>query len=90
MGGGNLASLSSAENTMLGVAAGTIEVTLLQPMLYCKNATQQNLPLSVGPRYVPANIFWRLEPFNYSCELLYETRAGVGFRNPMEATRERF
>ena len=28
---------------------GTIEVVILQPMLYCKNATQQGLPLTLNP-----------------------------------------
>jgi len=54
MGGGEKADalqrLSPVENTCLGVAAGTIEVLLLQPMLYCKNATQQSLPLTLDPR----------------------------------------
>lgn len=35
---------------MLGIAAGIIEVTILQPMLYCKNATQQKLPFTLNPR----------------------------------------
>lgn len=35
---------------MLGIAAGIIEVTILQPMLYCKNATQQKLPFTLSPR----------------------------------------
>ena len=38
------------ENVALGVCAGTIEVTLLQPMLYCKNAVQQSLPFTANPR----------------------------------------
>mmetsp|Transcript_16552 Transcript_16552/g.21211 ORF Transcript_16552/g.21211 Transcript_16552/m.21211 type:complete len:115 (-) Transcript_16552:237-581(-) len=50
MGGDNYQKLSAVENTALGVAAGTIEVTILQPMLYCKNATQQGLPFSLDPR----------------------------------------
>lgn len=41
--------LSGAENFAVGATAGTIEVTLLQPMLYCKNATQQGLPLTLNP-----------------------------------------
>ena len=52
--------LTPVENTALGVAAGTIEVSLLQPMLYCKNATQQKLPFTIDPRVlyrgaVPSN-----------------------------------
>lgn len=42
-------SLSPAENLGLGVVAGTIEVVLLQPMLYCKNAVQQGVPLTLNP-----------------------------------------
>jgi hypothetical protein len=34
---------------VLGISAGTIEVVVLQPMLYCKNATQQGLPIFVSP-----------------------------------------
>ena len=34
----------------VGVVAGTIEVSILQPMLYCKNASQQNIPFSFDPR----------------------------------------
>lgn len=42
-------NLSPAENFAVGASAGTIEVILLQPMLYCKNATQQGLPLTLNP-----------------------------------------
>ena len=42
--------MDSLANTMAGASAGVIEIVLLQPMLYCKNATQQNLPLSANPR----------------------------------------
>jgi hypothetical protein len=49
-GGDALQRLTTAENLALGVSAGTIEVSLLQPMLYCKNATQQGLPLTLNPR----------------------------------------
>lgn len=48
-GGSDLAKLSPLENIGVGVAAGTIEVCILQPMLYCKNATQQGLPFTVNP-----------------------------------------
>ncbi len=37
-------------NTLAGASAGIIEIVLLQPMLYCKNATQQGLPLTANPR----------------------------------------
>lgn len=49
-GGDDNVILPFFENTVLGVCAGTIEVTILQPMLYCKNATQQGLPFTVDPR----------------------------------------
>ena len=42
--------LTSTQNTILGICAGTIEVTILQPMLYCKNAVQQNLGLTLNPK----------------------------------------
>ena len=42
--------LSPVQNASLGGIAGTIEVIILQPMLYCKNATQQKLPLTLDPR----------------------------------------
>ena len=41
--------LSVGENFALGGIAGTIEVIILQPMLYCKNATQQGIPLTLNP-----------------------------------------
>ena len=44
--------LSNLENLAIGVSAGTIEVSILQPMLYFKNATQQRLPLSLNPKIV--------------------------------------
>ena len=31
------------KNTVVGIFAGTIEVILLQPILFCKNASQQKL-----------------------------------------------
>ena len=42
--------LTPTQNTVLGISAGTIEVVILQPMLYCKNATQQNLKLTLNPK----------------------------------------
>lgn len=48
----NFQKLSSAENAMVGVGAGIIEVTILQPMLYWKNATQQKLQLTFNPRTI--------------------------------------
>jgi hypothetical protein len=30
--------------------SGTVEVSLLQPMLYCKNAVQQARPFTLDPR----------------------------------------
>jgi len=48
--GDNVQRLSPVENTAVGVSAGVIEVVMLQPMLYCKNATQQRLPFTMDPR----------------------------------------
>jgi len=48
-GASDLAKLAPLENLSVGVASGTIEVCLLQPMLYCKNAAQQGLPLTLNP-----------------------------------------
>jgi len=42
--------LSGAENAFLGGCAGVIEITLLQPILYWKNAVQQRLPFTLDPR----------------------------------------
>lgn len=39
----------TARDTCIGMSAGAIEVIALQPMLYCKNATQQRLPLTLHP-----------------------------------------
>jgi len=46
----DVSQLSPVQNFVIGGIAGTIEVVCLQPMLYCKNATQQNLPLTLDPR----------------------------------------
>ena len=45
-----LQKLSSNQTTFLGIVAGAIEVTLLQPILYCKNAAQQGLALTLNPK----------------------------------------
>lgn len=44
--------MSPTENGLVGVAAGIIEVCLLQPILYWKNAAQQGMPFTVNPRLV--------------------------------------
>jgi solute carrier family 25 (mitochondrial carnitine/acylcarnitine transporter), member 20/29 len=49
--------LTAPENAVLGCAAGTIEVTILQPMLYLKNATQQGLPMTLDPRLLYRGLF---------------------------------
>ena len=41
--------LSEAENSVIGALGGLIEVTIMQPMNYWKNATQQGIPLSMNP-----------------------------------------
>lgn len=48
-GSGGDTKLSAFELTVTGFITGTIEVVILQPMLYCKNATQQGLPLTLNP-----------------------------------------
>ena len=45
-----LQRLTSAENTMIGLATGAIDVSTTQWVLYCKNASQQGLPLTMNPR----------------------------------------
>lgn len=42
--------MTPVENTVVGVLAGAIEVVLLQPILYCKNASQQGLGFTLDPR----------------------------------------
>jgi len=42
--------LTSTENTIVGLATGAIDVSTTQWILYCKNATQQGLPLTMNPR----------------------------------------
>jgi hypothetical protein len=44
--------LSKFENGVVGVLSGSIEVCLLQPMLYCKNTSQQKLPIVFNPRII--------------------------------------
>lgn len=46
----SLQDLSDAETTLLGVASGLVEVTIMQPTIFLKNATQQQLPLTANPR----------------------------------------
>eukprot|EP01064_Diplonema_japonicum_P017118 TRINITY_DN2517_c0_g2_i5.p1 TRINITY_DN2517_c0_g2~~TRINITY_DN2517_c0_g2_i5.p1 ORF type:complete len:312 (+),score=71.56 TRINITY_DN2517_c0_g2_i5:129-938(+) len=41
--------LEPHENTLLGIVCGSIEVSIMQPTLYCKNASQQGLPISMKP-----------------------------------------
>ena len=38
------------QNTIIGVISGIIEVSFLQPLLYCKNASQQKLGYTINPR----------------------------------------
>ena len=45
-----LQRLSETENLAVGLATGVVDVSLTQWMLYCKNASQQGLPLSMNPR----------------------------------------
>lgn len=42
--------LTPMENTIMGFATGAIDITSTQWILYCKNATQQGLPLTLDPR----------------------------------------
>lgn len=44
--------LTPTENTVVGISSGTIEVMLLQPILYWKNASQQGLPFTLKPSYL--------------------------------------
>lgn len=46
----SLTNLNEVETTLLGVAAGLIEVSIMQPTIYLKNATQQQLPLTMDPK----------------------------------------
>jgi len=45
-----LMKMNPMETTIVGASAGVIEVVMLQPILYWKNAAQQGLPLSMDPR----------------------------------------
>lgn len=45
-----LCSLFSVPELVSAPFAGTVEVCLLQPMLYCKNAVQQARPFTLDPR----------------------------------------
>mmetsp|Transcript_18 Transcript_18/g.27 ORF Transcript_18/g.27 Transcript_18/m.27 type:complete len:285 (-) Transcript_18:168-1022(-) len=42
--------LNASQNASVGLACGTIEVCIDQPMLYWKNAAQQNMPFTLNPR----------------------------------------
>jgi hypothetical protein len=43
------ANLSDFENSVIGLSLGVLEITLLQPLNYVKNARQQRLPLTLNP-----------------------------------------
>lgn len=45
-----LQKLTTVECTALGIIGGIIEVSLLQPILYLKNASQQGLPFTLDPK----------------------------------------
>eukprot|EP01060_Flectonema_neradi_P030631 TRINITY_DN449_c10_g1_i1.p1 TRINITY_DN449_c10_g1~~TRINITY_DN449_c10_g1_i1.p1 ORF type:complete len:281 (+),score=52.26 TRINITY_DN449_c10_g1_i1:37-843(+) len=45
-----VSKLNPQENTILGVVCGCVEVSIMQPTLYCKNASQQGLSWSLDPR----------------------------------------
>lgn len=47
---GDLQKLNGQENGVVGMLSGVIEVTLLQPMLFLKNASQQGLKITLDPR----------------------------------------
>ena len=42
--------LNASQNAAVGMACGTIEVCIDQPMLYWKNAAQQGLPFTLNPK----------------------------------------
>jgi len=44
--------LTPVENAIVGTLAGAIEVTTLQPLVFWKNASQQNLPFTLNPKYL--------------------------------------
>ena len=52
MNGDKFSKLSPLQNTKLGLYCGVLEVLLLQPILYLKNATQQRLALTLNPKYL--------------------------------------
>ena len=57
MADSRLQRLTPVENTVVGLATGVIDVSTTQWILYCKNASQQNLPLSMNPRILYRGYF---------------------------------
>jgi hypothetical protein len=45
-----LQRLNETENLAVGLATGVVDVSLTQWMLYCKNASQQGMPLTLNPK----------------------------------------
>lgn len=45
-----LQRLTPQENTLVGTITGLVDVSLTQWILYCKNSTQQRVPLTLNPR----------------------------------------
>jgi hypothetical protein len=42
--------LTQTQNALLGAGSGVIETMINQPLAYCKNASQQRLPMAFDPR----------------------------------------
>lgn len=57
-----LQKLTTVECTALGIIGGIIEVSLLQPILYLKNASQQGLPFTLDPKLLYRSALRRTPP----------------------------
>eukprot|EP00993_Chasmostoma_nieuportense_P003038 NODE_3785_length_900_cov_9.166882_g3632_i0.p1 GENE.NODE_3785_length_900_cov_9.166882_g3632_i0~~NODE_3785_length_900_cov_9.166882_g3632_i0.p1 ORF type:complete len:288 (+),score=77.13 NODE_3785_length_900_cov_9.166882_g3632_i0:43-864(+) len=57
--------LSEWQNTIVGAATGVMVTVLGQPVIYCKNARQQGLDLTINPR-----VLYRGCAINCSCQAL--------------------
>lgn len=69
------AELSEFQNATVGMVVGVIEVTLLQPLNYCKNMIQQGRPISFNPMVMYRGVGANMVNMG-SCTMLQFTMGG--------------
>jgi len=72
-----LQKLSPQENTFLGLTVGFIDTSSTQWMLYCKNASQQRLPMTLNLRVLYRGYFANLANLCIKRSLCMPIAAGI-------------